>query len=587
MKTIDSTFLLSFQEKYLYRQKWGLFFLFIIPVLFSSCAYRIAPEGGPIDLTTPEIISTYPDSNALNFIGSHLKFEFDRYVDELSFKESIFISPNIGELEFDWSGSEVLVTFSGKLKPNTTYVVNIGADVRDRFINQKHMEKSFSLAFSTGPEIDRGAIEGQVFPMKDGEQVNGIMIFAYLLDELNSDTLNPKTSPPDFITQTGKSGDFFLHHIPFGDYRIFAIRDEYRNLIYDQEVDEYAIQPNPICITVTDTLVSGIIMKLTKEDTTKPRLIKATALDRNRVVAEFSENLDLSVSSLSSFTLKDTVTEKTLQIISCYPTFKDGKSLTLITANQDSTIIYRLTSSGIKDSVGNLISPFANSINFNGSAKIDTLGPKLVSISIKDSSRNISLRPKIFFVFSNALLKDTLLDWVNIYNEKQEKILCRKKWIDDITVRIEPEELLTSKAWYSLKAELRDLKDWASRVCIDSTKTWKFETIDVEDFSSMEGIVVDMNKNDAIGKIFVMAIQVDEKTTNRYIVEADAENKFIFPQVAEGRYILQAFRDRNNNGKYDYGKPFPFEYSERLSQVSEIFKVRARWPLEGLVVKMK
>jgi len=140
----------------------------------------------------------------------------------------------------------------------------------------------------------------------------GINVFAYQLDALNPDTLNPVTAKPDFITQTGKSGDFFLHHIPFGSYRVFAIRDEYRNLVYDREVDEFGVPSNIIHISKSDTLAAGVLMQLAKEDTSGPRLVKAFAPDRNHVVAEFSEGLHPSSITLASFIVADTVNRKPL-----------------------------------------------------------------------------------------------------------------------------------------------------------------------------------------------------------------------------------------------------------------------------------
>ena len=53
--------------------------------------------------------------------------------------------------------------------------------------------------------------------------------------------LNPRKQRPDFITQTGTRGDFSLHHIPVGLYRMIAVKDENRNLLYDPETDEYAL----------------------------------------------------------------------------------------------------------------------------------------------------------------------------------------------------------------------------------------------------------------------------------------------------------------------------------------------------------
>jgi hypothetical protein len=568
--------------------KFFLFSIFSISVIvLLGCANQQLPEGGPVDMTAPAIISIYPDSNKLNFNDNKLKFEFDRYVDERTFEESIFISPYVGTLEFDWSGTEVEITFSEKLRRNTTYVVNIGTDVLDKYRGRMRMAKAYTLAFSTGPDIDRGGIEGLVFPMKKSDAAAGIMIFAYQLDALNPDTLNPVTAKPDFITQTGKSGDFFLHHIPFGSYRIFAIRDEYRNLVYDREVDEYGVPSNSIHISQSDTLVAGVLMQLAKEDTSGPRLIKAFAPDRNHVIAEFSESLlPLSI-TLTSFIIADTVDRKPLDLIAVYPDPSTPKSIIAVTQKQDSAKTYHIHVQSVTDSIGNKINPLANSFAFHGSPKADTIGPRLVAVSIKDSTQNIDLQPVLTLTFSNALAKTTSLDFVSILDNNKQQIAVEKKRMSDVLVSIEPKQELSSKTWYTLRAELRELHDWKDSTCKDSTKVWRFETLDIEDMSSVEGTVVDLNYADTVGRLYVTAFQIGEKNPNYYIVAADATGKFIFPIVAEGHYMFQAFRDRNKNGMYDSGKPFPSIFSERLSPLSDTLKVRARWPLEGVKIQMK
>ena len=144
-----------------------------------------------------------------------------------------------------------------------------------------------------------------------------------------------------------------------------------------------------------------------------------------------------------------------------------------------------------------------------------------------------------------------------------------------------------SRAWYTLRAELRRVHNWAGRACRDSTKLWRFETLDIEDLSSVEGIVIDKNKTDTTGHLYVTAVQIGERNPKHYIVATDATGYFLFPQIAEGHYVFQSFRDRNSNGEYDSGKPFPFVYSERTSSFSDTIKVRARWPVEGVKIEMR
>ncbi len=506
-------------------------------------------------------------------------------MNERSVEEAVFISPYIGTPEFNWSGKELEITFLEKLKTNTTYVVNIGTDAED--LNKNRMARAFTLAFSTGKEIDRGAIEGRVYPRNNGDAISGIMIFAYRLEGLNPDTLNPINVKPDFITQTGKNGDFFLHHIPFGNYRIIAVRDEYRNLVYDREIDEYGVQSDIINITALDSLATGVLMKLAKEDTTCPRLVKVTSPNRNHILAGFSKSINPASISLSSLSAIDTVDGKPLKLLIAYSSPTDLSSFFVITQKQDSGRVYRLSVQGITDSIGNKINLLANALLFQSSLKSDTLATRLVSVSIKDSAQAIDLQPVVTMTFSDALAKSDSLDWINLFDNNKQLVATEKKLISDVEISLQPENQLTSRTWYTLRAELRKVRDWAGHACHDSTKSWRFETFDIEDLSSVEGIVVDKNKIDTTGHLYVVASQIGEKKPKQYIVTTDATGNFLFPQVTEGRYIFQSFRDRNNNGKYDSGKPFPFIYSERFSSFSDTLKVRARWPLEGVKIEMK
>ena len=286
-------------------------------LILAGCANQQPPDGGPVDRTTPEIISTYPDSSTmLNFSGNKIQLDFDRYMNERSVEEALFISPYVGTPECQWSGKELEIIFSEKLRSNTTYVMNIGTDAED--LNNNRMAHAVTLAFSTGHEIDRGAIEGRVYPRIHGDALSGIMIFAYRLNGLDPDTLNPITMKPDFITQTGKNGDFFLHHIPFGNYRVFAVRDEYRNLVYDREIDEYGVPSGMINISPSDSLTTGVLMKLAKEDTTGPRLVKVTASNRNHILVDFSKSINPVSVTLSSFSAVDTVDRKPLELLIVY-----------------------------------------------------------------------------------------------------------------------------------------------------------------------------------------------------------------------------------------------------------------------------
>jgi len=143
--------------------------------------------------------------------------------------------------------------------------------------------------------------------------------------------------------------------------------------------------------------------------------------------------------------------------------------------------------------------------------------------------------------FSDALAKTTSLDFVTLLDNNKQQVAVEKKRVSDVLISIKPEQELLNKTWYTLRAELRKVHDWRDSTCKDSTKAWRFETLDIEDMSSVEGIVADLNSTDTVGCLYVTAFEIGKKNPNYYIEPADATGKFIFPIVAEGHYVFQAF----------------------------------------------
>jgi hypothetical protein len=71
------------------------------------------------------------------------------------------------------------------------------------------------------------------------------------------------------------------------------------------------------------------------------------------------------------------------------------------------------------------------------------------------------------------------------------------------------------------------------------------------------------------------------------MVKADSVGAFRISNVIGGKYLLRPFEDRNANGKYDPGLPFPRVLSEHIGIASDTLKVRPRWPLDGVVVRFR
>jgi uncharacterized protein (DUF2141 family) len=60
---------------------------------------------------------------------------------------------------------------------------------------------------------------------------------------------------------------------------------------------------------------------------------------------------------------------------------------------------------------------------------------------------------------------------------------------------------------------------------------------------------------------------------------------FLVRNLFEGKYTIQAYRDEDGNGEYSPGLPHPFRPSERFAVYPDTVKVRARWSMEGVILK--
>ncbi len=201
------------------------YILFLLSGLFlSDCANQLPPGGGEVDKIPPEIVEVYPANGTTSFHDDYFEIGFSEYVDKRSVQDAIFISPAFeGQLKFDWSGKYLTVYFPEALRDSTTYVLTVGTDLVD-YNNKNRMKKAYILTFSTGDKIDTRVVTGKVYDAKP----EGILIFAYKL----KGEQNLLSKKPDYISQTGNDGSYLLGGLAAASYRIFAVKDEFRDMIF-------------------------------------------------------------------------------------------------------------------------------------------------------------------------------------------------------------------------------------------------------------------------------------------------------------------------------------------------------------------
>lgn len=137
--------------------------LILLVLLLAACARQGAPPGGPVDKMPPRILAAWPHPDTTRVpLKSRITLQFNEAVDHRTCEESIFITPRPAQAaRFRWHGKKLEIQLPGGLLPHRTYVITVGTGTKD--LRNISMAASWSLAFSTGDSLDRGALSGEIF----------------------------------------------------------------------------------------------------------------------------------------------------------------------------------------------------------------------------------------------------------------------------------------------------------------------------------------------------------------------------------------------------------------------------------------
>lgn len=545
-------------------------FVVVLTLLVYSCANQLPPGGGDIDRIPPEIVSVYPSDQTINFSDRYIEIEFSEYVNKRSVQESIFISPNIPQrLEYDWSGRYLEIILPDSLRENTTYTITIGTDVED-INNRNKMAKAFTFAFSTGDKIDVGTITGAVF---DPNPI-GTMIFAY---KVLSDTLNPIKQKPDYITQCGSDGSYKLTGLSDGMYRVFAVKDEFRNLLYDPSQDQFGVPHTEVVLSGSDSLFTYLNFQLQVEDTSKPRVFGLTMTDANHLLIEFNEPIDSTMISNENFFIYDSTNQRRTSIDYFFKgkTKKKNFLLSFSDSLYESDQLY-LISHNILDKSGNLLEYEITSFVRND--KPDTTNPELLTLKEQFPNRKVDyINGYVVLNYSDGFDFKVLQNAVNVIDNRKDEVANELVKIDDATFYITFPSLRPNSD-YEIKIDNKFLVDAAGNF-IDSVFTYKFSTINNLDFSGLSGkVIADDEMN-----IVVLAKNInDDKLTYK-----QKTRNFKFDRMFPGKYLLIVFDDKNENLEYDKGMINPFEPSEQFVFYPDTLELKPRWPVGDITIKIE
>jgi uncharacterized protein (DUF2141 family) len=554
----------------------------LLALIGAGCASQVPPSGGPPDTQPPEIISTIPADGELNYQGKMFVIRFSEYVDRRSFQETTFLSPSAGALGFEWSGTEVQIIPSDTLRAGTTFILTVGTDLKDSRNN--NLARSFTLAFSTGGVIDSCSVSGRVY----AESPGGVMIYAYALPAEGPDTLNPAASAPDYLTQTGADGTYRLTNLKYGRYRVMAVRDVFKNLLYNIHTDMYGMPSSDVRLSPAAREVRDMPFRLSTEDTLRPYLTAGRALDRERVAVRFNEKPDRrGLREVISVT--DTLDGSELEIVDFSPADTTGREFHMVTAPQDSGAVYRLTLRELRDPAGNIADSAGRTINFTGSAERDTLPPVLTFSVRGDSATGILPRTPLTISFSRAVDTVRMSRGFSVKRGGTDSVPGRLHWEGAMLARFDPEVPPVPGAWYEAGIAAGSFRDVRGKVLSDTAIVKRFRITEEKFLGSIEGSVVPPAGRDTLpdaSMVVVVARKLPGPETGGISVGADRDGTFIIDRIPEGRYIVSGFLDVNGNRAFDNGSTHPAIFAEQFFVYPDTLKIRPGWPVGGVRLQL-
>ena len=213
-------------------------FIILLVFVLWQCASQGYPEGGPKDETPPQMVSSEPPMDAMNFDGDEIVIEFNELVVLEKAIQKIVVSPPLNEQpSFTGRGNEVTVKFNEELQPATTYTIDFADAIRDN--NEGNPIEGFTFSFSTGETKDSLRISGHLLEAETHKPVEGALVMAH---SNHADSAFTNMVPPR-VAKTNENGRFSIKNLAEGDYRIFALEDANRNYRFDLWNERIAFHP--------------------------------------------------------------------------------------------------------------------------------------------------------------------------------------------------------------------------------------------------------------------------------------------------------------------------------------------------------
>jgi hypothetical protein len=454
-------------------------------------------------------------------------------------------------------------------------VLTLGSSIRD-YRNNK-MDSSFTLAFSTGPSLDRGEIAGRVVA---ASAEAGTDVWAYRLDAAPDSGADPDPASrlPDYIVQAAADGSFRFRHVAPVRYRLFAVRDRAGDRLYQSGDDEIGVPSRDVAPDTGGTLdADSCYFRTARREQGVPAIQRVIAADRNHLSVRFDRWLKAVTPIPEDGAVVVAAADSTdrLAVRAVWLNLGNPRELSVVTGDQEEKKSYAFL---LKTGWAAVHPDTAFwKAAFEGAGRPDTTRPKLIQASPEFRERAFNPLDPIRLTFDEAMDTSRFDSGFSLADTSGRPVDGVFRWTDPAEVRFAPAGPLTGPAEYRLSLRGTGAADVCGNALADTLIPFRTSTVDT--LSEIAG-TVRLSGHGAAGTFIVTAAQTAVPDI-RYTVRASTGGGYRIRDCLPGPYRLECFFDRDGDGVWSAGAPFPFEPSEPFVVYRDTVQVRSRWPNEG------
>lgn len=480
---------------------------------------------------------------------------FSESMDRGFTEEAVFLSPHAA-LDLRWDGPKLIARPRDGLLPDRTYVVTVGTDARDARGNR--LENSYTFAFATGEQLNRGRLSGAV---SDGSgPARSARVWAYDVSQAGREAGEIGVAPADYQTQTGSDGTFEFQRLSRGTYRVIAFGDENDNGRFDRG-EKVALPSRDATLEEGGDVPLGDLL-LSAAAEKEVRLERAQAVDTGRVLLVFGAEVDVTDVD---------VTMSGLEVVDAYRTPDDRRKLYLVTGAQEKGRAYRIEVNVAGEEV-----EWDEPVR--GSARADRTPPSLVAHRPRTMAR---ADESVVLYFSEPLASlPGEAFWAR--GDSLEAPAGTWVWANPVQAEFAPTTPWPTGA-HRLRANLSQLRDRAGQAPSDSVAALEFEVIAEAEMAAISGRVtggtgypvwVEVREGGSKARgseasdsgtgrsTATRTSQAETSRTEARRVQAGPDGAFTVDALLPGPVQVSAFEDRDGNGVRDAGERDPYEAAE-------------------------